>query len=104
MLRVAELCWCCRVDLFGPTDGPRRALDALMPFLVDPRRWPSPSVEPTDVGRHGDLLVHALATWPGNERIADALVRSPNRPGPSSMTWVQYGVAPAVVADEGARR
>lgn len=95
MLRAAELAWCCGVDLFGVDDAPRRAVDALLPALVDPRRWPRPSVEPSDAGRHGDLLVRAAASWPGNERIRRALDESRIRPGPADPVWLRAAMDPA---------
>ncbi len=103
MLRVAELAWCCDLDLFGAEDAPRRALEALLPALVDPNRWPQRSVEKSDGGRHGDLLVRAAATWPGNERIARSLWESQIAPGPSDRVWVEFGLDPAMAA-RGARR
>jgi hypothetical protein len=98
MLRVAELSWCAGVDLFGSSDAPRRALDALLPALVDPGRWPTRSVEPSDDRRHGDLLVHAVSTWPGHERISAALTSSRVRPRPDDLVWVEFGVDPDAVA------
>lgn len=102
MLRAAELAWCCGVDLFGADDAPRRAVEALLPALVDPRRWPHPSVEPSDGRRHGDLLVRAAATWPGNERIARSLGESRICPGPASLVWLEVGLDPSV-RERGAR-
>ena len=95
MLRAAELAWCCGVDLFGADDAPRRAVEALLPALVDPRRWPRPSVESSDERRHGDLLVHAVASWPGNERIRRALDESRIRPGPADPVWLHTALDPS---------
>jgi hypothetical protein len=99
MLRVAELAWCCGVDLLGSDGALRRALDAMLPSLVDPRRWPQKSVEPTDLGRHGDLLVRAVATWPGHSRIVTALRESRITPGRGDRVWIEAGVDPAVALD-----
>ncbi len=94
MLRVAELAWCCDVDLFSAQDAPRRAVEALLPQLVDPRRRARPSVEPSDLDRHGDLLVRAAAAWPGNQRICDAMARSRILPGPEHRVWLDVGLDP----------
>lgn len=94
MLRVGELAWCCGVDLLAPTGAVRRALDALLPWLVDPRRWPKPSVEPSDSGRHGDLLVRAAAIWPGQTRIVAAARDSRIAPSRADRVWVETGVDP----------
>ncbi len=96
MLRVAELAWCCGIDLFRAEDAPRRALDALLPVLVDPSRWPTRGPEPTDVGRHGDLLVRALATWPGQQRILLALAESRITPPPAHRVWLDMGIDPSL--------
>lgn len=96
MLRVADLAWCCDVDLFSAQDAPKRAVEALLPELVDPRRRDRASVESSDLDRHGDLLVRAAAAWPGNQRICDAMVESRILPGPEHRVWLDVGLDPGV--------
>ena len=96
MLRVAERAAPLGLDLFGEDAAPRRAANALLAALTHPAQRGPAGPEPSDRGRHGDLLVRMVAAWPSVDVYRAALVASDLRPPPRHPVWLECGLDPEV--------